>query len=240
MNDMEPRKSSSPWKWVLLGCGLALVAAIGIIAALGYGTYRWGKSMEATMKDPVAREAEVLKVLGCANLPEGYYAVTAISIPFIMDMAVLSDQPPTTGGRPGRMGERGLIFMRIIAMGKQEKELEDYFEGRSQDAEPLRRSGIHIDSSEVLKREVLEPKGTNPRLRYLVQRGSLSQSGRRSQGLITIILPACPSKSKRTMLIWAGPDPTSGGSLDQALIPGTVADEDAIAGMVGQFRLCEQ
>jgi hypothetical protein len=239
MNEMELRKSPSPWKWVLLGCGLALVVAVGLIGVLGYGTYRWGKSVEAKMKDPATREAEVRRVLGCTELPKDYHAVAAISIPFIMDMAVLSDQPPTASGRPGRMGERGLIFMRILTLGKQRQEVEDYFEGRSQDAEPLRRSGIHIDSSEVLKRGVLEAKGANPRLRFLVQRGSLNQSGRRSQGLITIVLPACPSKDKQTMVIWTGPDPGSGASLDPALIPGTVADEGAIAEMMGLFKLCE-
>ncbi|MBL0212050.1 MAG: hypothetical protein IPQ13_14240 [Holophagaceae bacterium] len=239
MYELEPRKSASPWKWVLLGCGLALVLGIGIVAALGYGTYRWGKSVEASMKDPATREAEVRRVLGCAELPKGYYAVAAISIPFIMDMAVLSDQPPKPGGHPGTMGERGLIFMRILTLGKQKQDVEDYFEGRSQDAEPLRRSGIHIDSSEVLKRGVLEAKGANPRLRFLVQRGSLSQSGRRSQGLITIVLPACPSKDKQTMVIWAGPDPSSGGALDPAQLSGTVADEGAIAEMMGLFKLCE-
>ena len=240
MNEMDPRKPSSPWKWVLLGCGLAFVVGVGIIAALGYSTYRWGKSVEAKMKDPATREAEVRRVLGCVVLPKGYYAVAALSIPFIMDMAVLSNEPPTASGKPGRMGERGLIFMRIITLGKQRQEVEDYFEGRSQDAEPLRRSGIHIDSSEVLKRGVLEARGSHPRLRYLVQRGSLSQSGRRSQGLITIVLPACPSKDKQTMVIWTGPDPSSGGVLDPVLIPDTVADEGAIAEMMGLFKLCEQ
>ncbi len=240
MSETEPREASSPWKWVLLGCGLALFLGVGLVVALGYGTYRWGKSVEATMKDPVAREAEVRKVLGSANLPQGYYAVAAISIPFIMDMAVLTDQPPKPNGQPGAMGERGLIFMRIITLGKQGQDVEDYFEGRSQDSEALRRSGIHIDTSELLKRGVLEAKGSNPRLRFLVQRGSIQQRGKRSQGLITIVFPACPSNRKRTMVIWTGPDPSPGGALDPALLPGTVADEEAIAGMMGQFKLCEQ
>lgn len=42
------------------------------------------------------------------------------------------------------------------------------------------------------------------------------------------------------MVIWTGPDPSPGGALDPALLPGTVADEAAIAEMMGQFKLCEQ
>lgn len=243
----EPKRTS-PWVWVGVGCLGAVVLAVGAVIALGWFGYRKAKEFEAELKDPDARAAKVRSVLGAATLPEGYHPFMAMSIPFVMDMAMLSDAPPDFSGRgshQGGLGRRGFIYVRTLSANNDRQQLRDYFEGRSDDAEVLRRNNIHLDRrGEVLRRGVVdEADGT--RVMYLAQRGQLEMSSSRVEGITTMMLLDCQGDTRQRFGIWFGPEPAAlagkggaGESVAAADLVGSPADEDAIRGFMGHFHLC--
>jgi hypothetical protein len=93
-------KKTSPWVYVGIGCAVLLVLGLVTVGLLGYSAFRFGKRIEAELKDPSARTAKAKAVLGAETLPDGYHPTLALSIPVLMDMAMLSDR------EPGRTGSR--------------------------------------------------------------------------------------------------------------------------------------
>jgi hypothetical protein len=227
---LNQQKRTSPWVYVGVGCGLMVVLGLAGAAILGYLAVRRVKQFGEEMKNPQAREAKAKSVLGAESLPQGYYAVVGMSIPFVMEMAILSDQEPGPDGQPREMGERSFIYFSMIGQGKDQQELREYFEGKREDAEVLRRANINVRSREILKRGVVDQPGY--KILYLSQRGDVSVHGRRREGLTTTMMVQCPRDSRMRMGIWLGPDP---GGEDLA---GTPADEAAIGTFMGHFKPC--
>jgi hypothetical protein len=153
-----------------------------------------------------------------------------MSIPLIMDIAVLSDQEPDSEGHSRDMGERTFIYMNFMSQGKDQRELQEYFEGKRDDAEALRRANVHVSSKEVLKRGAFDQPGY--KVLYIAQRGEVSMHGKHREGLTTTMLLQCPRDSRMRMGIWLGPDP--GGQE----LAGTNADEAAMKGFLGHFKPC--
>ena len=227
----QQKKKTSPWVYVGIGCLGFVVLGLAGLATVSYYGYRKVKQIEAEMKDPKAREAKVKTVLGAESIPEGYHALVGFSIPFVMDMAMLSDRPPGPDGNVQDLGERSFIYMNMLSQGgKEQQELRDFFEGKRDDAEALRKINVDVKSREVLKRGVIDQGGY--KILYLAQRGDVSMHGKRREGLTTTLLVQCPGDSRMRMGIWLGPDP--GG--DQ--LAGTPADEAAITAFMGHFKPC--
>ena len=86
---MSNERKTSPWMWVGVGCAVALVLIVCVVVGVCYLGYRWTQRVGEEMKDPVAREAKVKSVLGADTMPSGYYPLVGLSVPFVMDMAVL-------------------------------------------------------------------------------------------------------------------------------------------------------
>jgi hypothetical protein len=227
----QSQKKTSPWVYVGIGCLVIVVLGLAGIATLTYLAVRKTKQFAEEMKDPRAREAKVKAVLGGESLPEGYHAVVGFSIPLLMDMAMLSDEPPDAAGHTRGPGERAFIYLNLLSQGKDQRELREYFEGKRDDAEVLRRVNVHVDSREVLKRGAFD-HDAGYKVLYLAQRGDMSMEGKRRHGLTTTMLLQCPRDSRMRMGIWLGPDP--GGQE----LAGTTADEAAMKAFLGHFKPC--
>lgn len=229
-----PRKTS-PWVYVGIGCGAALL--LGLIAVVGVGVfgYRKAKQFEAELKDPAARASKVRAVLG-GDPPPGYHPVMAMSIPFLMDMAMLADQPPDAQGRTPRM-DKGFIYVKTLSSGGQEDELKRYFEGKTDDAEVLRRSNIHLNAEEVIRRGLVDIPGQTTM--YLAQRGDISMNNRATHsGLTTLVFVDCPQDARQRLGIWFGPDPSPGTPAAEVNWTGSIADEAVMRDFLGHFKLC--
>jgi hypothetical protein len=235
---MNGQKKTSPWVYVGIGCTVILVLGVAGVGTLGYMGYRWGKQLEQDMKDPVAREEKVKKTLGAAMLPEGYHPVASVSIPFLMDMAILSDRPPGTDGQPRGMGERGFMYFQLLSPGSDERELRDYFEGKTDDDAVLRRNNmkLRVRNREVIRRGALDMKGY--KLMYVAQRGEVEMSDAHTEGVSSFILVDCPQDTRMRMAMWFTPDPDPGTPVKSANFAGTPADEAALNAFMGHFTLC--
>jgi hypothetical protein len=227
---LNQQKKTSPWVYVAVGCVGIVVLGLAGMGTLAYLGYRKAKQFGEEMKDPRARETKVKAVLGAERLPEGYYPVIGMSIPFFMDMAMLSDEPPGSDGQLREMGERSFIYMNMLGQAKDQQELREYFEGKRKDAEALRRINVNVNGRDVLKRGVIDQGGHQ--VLYMAQRGDVSMQGKRRTGITTTLLVQCPKDSRMRMGIWLGPDP--GG--DE--LAGTPADEEAIKTFMGHFKPC--
>lgn len=240
-------KRTSPWVWVGMGCLGAVVLAVGAVIAVGMFGYHKVKQLETELKDPEARTAKVQKILGAATLPEGYHAVIGMSVPFVMEMAMLSDVAPDFSGgrRHGPLGQRGFVYVKTLAANNDRQQLRDYFEGRTDDADVLRRNNIHLDRrGEVLRRGVIDGAG-DMKVMYLAQRGELEMASSRAQGITTVMLLDCQGDMRQRFGIWFGPEPAAlagkGASAQGAAkvdLTGTPADENAIREFMDHFRVC--
>jgi hypothetical protein len=225
------QKKTSPWVYVGIGCLIAVVIGVAGVGTVAFYGYRKAKQFGEEMKDPKAREAKVKAILHTDTLPAGYHAVVGLSVPYVMEMAMLSDKEPDPDGQVKSMGTRGFVYMNVMSQGKDQRELRDFFEGKTDDAEVLRRNNINVHSKEILKRGVIEQRGH--KLLYLAQRGDISMSGHSSNGLSSQILVQCGTSDSRMRLgIWFGPDP---GGED---LTGTPADEAAIGQFMSHFQPC--
>ncbi len=233
-------KKTSPWVYVGIGCVVIVVLGIAAFAALGFFGYRWAKQLEADMKDPKARAAKTMEVLGCERLPDGYHPMVSVSIPFVMDMAMLSDEEPDEDGRVRRFGRRGFLYFQFLNPRSDEQELRDYFEGKTNDDAVLRRNGIniHVRSKEFIRRGVLPMKGYT--LMYLAQRGGLDLTEGRTDGVNVLMLIDCPEDERMRMAIWFGPDPDPEAPLTKANFAGSPADEEALKAFMEHFAFCRK
>jgi len=233
---MPPERGRPPWTHVGIGCAVAAGLAFSGGVTLALLGYRWVKGVEKDLEDPGTREDRVREVLGCETLPDGYYPVVGVSVPFVTDTAVLSDRPVVSGEDRERFGQRGFIYVKVVmAPGRDQQELRDYFDGRRDDPEILRRNHIRVDSREVVRRGSIEQ--ASRRLLYLAQRGEAGVFGHDGKGLHALILVDCSEDRRLRLGIWFGPDPAAAGD-DAPDYSGTPADPEAIASFMGHFRLC--
>jgi hypothetical protein len=240
---MNGTKKTSPWVYIGIGCAALVVLIITGVALMGYFSYRWAKQFEAEMKDPKAREAKALTVLGCKSLPAGYYPMVSMSIPFVMDMAMLSDEPPDARGEMRGSGQRGFFYFQYLNAREKDQELRDYFEGKTDDDSVLRRNQIdvYLQTKETIRRGVL--KMPDHSLMFMAQRGSIEMGRRRgrsgrSDGINTLILVDCPHDTRMRMAFWFGPDPDPTAPVATANFVGTPADPNALRDFMGHFALC--
>lgn len=173
MDPNRPAKSSSSTLgWLGCGCGLLVALALAGIVGMTWFGYRKGKEIERTFKDPVARTESTREILHWRELPEGYYPAGAVSVPMLMEMAILSDEEPEPGeeGHGRAFHERGLIFMSFNAWISDEKELLRWLQGETKEAPKwIQRSDAKIDPKQVLKRGTVEVNGQT--IPYVVSRG---------------------------------------------------------------------
>ena len=173
MDPNRPRSSStSALGWLGCGCGALVAVALAAIVGMTWFGYRKGKEIERTFKDPEARTAATREVLPWRELPAGYHPAGAVTIPMLMEMAILSDHEPEPGreGKGEAFENRGLIFMSFHPWISDEKELLAWLRGELKETPDwIKRSDAKIDPTQVLKRGSVEVGGLS--VYYVVSRG---------------------------------------------------------------------
>lgn len=238
---MTEERKTSPWVYVGIGCAIVLGFGVVMIGGIAFWGYRTVKNLEREMKDPAARLEKVKSVLGCTELPEGYHATMGLTIPYVMEMAIISDiEPGADGsGESGRrkkvFGSRGFIYVKTLR-GRNDEKLDEYFEGKTDAADFLRPGRVDVEPGETLTRGSLERSPM--KLRYVAQRGSIRVRRDRVDGVFAVMQMECPEETKLRLGIWFGPDPDPDSSAEDANLTGSPADPAAIDTFISHFSPC--
>ncbi len=240
------QSGSGTWGWFLGGCLFAIVALGLVVCGAGFMLVQWGRGVERELKDPASRTDKALRVLGAKALPDGYYAMVALNIPYIADLAVLTDKAPDEKGNIPGFGARGLIYMRSMRFGGNPQEIEDFVTGKTNDLDALRRNKINLGPGDVLARGTLEGRAGAEKLLYLVKRGSVQMNEHSVQGMSAVVMPKCePSDGKQRIAIWFCPEPEAAKGLKPddaaglaAALAGSCGDPEAIGAFMDHFRPC--
>jgi len=237
---MEEKKGTSPWVFVGVGCLLAVFLVVAVVIAIGAWGFNQVRQLARTMEDPQARTALALEMLAADELPDGYNAMVAFSVPFLMETVIITDAEPDENGRIQRFGERGFIYFKTLSVGDQEQELRDFFEGKTDESQILDQSSVHVDAREFIGRGTIEEDERT--LRWVAYRGEIDNRGRRDfgEGLNAMIMVECPGAERVRMGIWFGPDPDPDTPADEADFTGTVADGAEIQRFMSRFDVCRR
>jgi len=262
MDPNRPAKSStSTLGWLGCGCGLLVALALASIVGMTWFGYRKGKEIERTFKDPAARTEATREILHWRELPEGYYPAGAVSMPMLMEMAILSDEEPEPGeaGHGRAFHERGLVFMSFNSWIGKEDELLRWLRGETKQAPKwIQRSDAKIDPDQVLKRGTVEANGQS--IVYVVSRGDAMaqvpeppepettdlgtaepepERSVRKESLMTFFSFDCPGDNRARLGIWFSPDPAPGQPNAEVDLTGTIGDPERIREFVGHFEPCK-
>ncbi len=235
---MEPnQKSRSACLWIGMGCVVVLALGAAVVGGLTF----WGYKKAQEFKDPVARGRSVDEILGSTELPEGYFPIIGLKIPWVMHLAVLTTEEPRFGD-DGKVEasvdpaeKREFIYVKFLRPMKEAQELEDFFEGRIDDPSVLDDSNLHVDIDEVIRRGTLQLAAFEAQ--YVVTQARVETNETESEGLTTLVSFGCPDDSLTRVGIWAGGEPVGGVEIENLV--GTPGDETEIRAFLGHFSVCD-
>ena len=233
--DSESR-GTSPWVWIGCGCGVFLLLLALAVGGLGFLGYRGIQQIEKDMKDPVARALRAKEILGAERLPAGYHPILGISIPFFMDLAILSDREPEEDGKNEDLGDRGFLFVAIRAFGEPEQDLRDFFDGKKDRSEVVSEH-IDVEFEEELADGELQIAGDH--WRWIAFRGRIDTGERREHPAIaSMMMLECGEEKRLRFALWFVPDPASEQDVLELDLSGTPADEEALTAFLSHFHPC--
>jgi hypothetical protein len=182
---MELRRAST-----VLGCGCAVVIVFFLVAVLTltWGTYRAGKDFGRMARDPEAAAERAREVVEFGELPEGYRAYGAFSVPLLLDVAFFMATPEgvvdgeteeaaeaaeagrATGGEE-QPPDRGFLYIKLRDWMGRGDELREALGGSEADEAPLAQQGLDFDPSEVVARGRLV--SGRAQVQWLARRGNV-------------------------------------------------------------------
>jgi hypothetical protein len=216
--------------------------AVAVVGGIAFWGARKVKQVVEEMKDPAKRAEKVGRMLGTTSFPEGYHPMMGFSIPFILDLAILSDREPDFSadhGGKGAFRERGFVFVRVRGGRSGKGDLESWMAGKGGSPEGLREKGIRTETKEIVRRGEVEVGGG--RVRWVAQRGTIDVERQKIDGILTTMTIDCGTSSGHSRFaIWFGPDPDPSKKPEELDVTGTPADEEALRAFLGHFQLCGQ
>lgn len=231
-------RRAAPWSPLGCGCGALMAVVLTALVAVTWFGYSRSERFERELADPEARADRSRAILGYRTLPEGYHPLGGFSIPFVQQMAMLSDREPEPGetitGPADAFGRRGFVYLEAISTDDRARELTEYFEGRAEASEFFGDIDGRFEARDELSRGSVRAGGAE--VRYLAERGRMSIGDDAFPAVLARLLITCTDSSKLRVGMWFEPAPP--GTPEEA-VPGTPADPAALRRFLDHFRLCE-
>lgn len=244
------KEGRSPGLWVLGGCGGCMVLAFIAVVGLGYAGFRWTKGVVEDLENPQARADKARATLGAETLPPGYHAAMAISVPWMVDMAILTDKEVEFERRnedsldvdlaDEDFGDRVFLFFRARTFGSAQDDVEDFFRGRNTGSVNIDSGSVQVRVRGLYREGEIEVNGQP--VRYRIDRGDLTTEQDETEGVVTRLHFTCADSKRLHLALWTGPaagpldDPAAtepevaeAGPVEQPPVPS--AEEPAIAGV---------
>lgn len=228
---------SPPERRSLLGCGCggAVALVLVIIVGLAWFGYRQGDRFRDALADPESRAAASREILGYRELPPGYHPMGGFSVPFVMEMGMLSDLDPgpgeTVAGPEEAFGRRGFVFMATRGSDGRERELREYFRGERDRASFFEEIDRLFAGEEALGRGSVRAGGAE--VLYVAERGRMELGGGTEPTVLARLLVECGGDSRLRAAMWFEPAPEAGAGYG-----GTPADPEALERFLDHFRFC--
>jgi len=220
-----------------VGCGCAVlgVGLVTAIAAIGMLGWRQVREIQTSMKDPAARAAKVRAMLGAEALPPGLNAQLFLRLPFVLDLAMVSDAPESVfekGERPFSLRRNLLTVLDMRDLGGRRARFRDRLEDERSAFGALK--GVNIDmgfvTDKVIGHGKLALDGWS--FVYQVLRGETRVDGERQPGTVAMGDIRCQDDDGRLrILMWFHTDeatPEDAGR-EQPAASAAPEDEDADA-----------
>jgi hypothetical protein len=229
----EVQKKRSPWVYVGLGCGLAVLLLCGFGVLIVGGAIKMGKDWAEDMNDPTRRESkarkEAMATLG--GVPEGYSAAVSFGIPMLFDMVLFVDAPLLAdGGVP--LFTRQFIYMRFMET-ERTAEMKAFFE--TSDGGTFQSDNMQLDAKKELGRGNFMHKGR--KVSWVSMLGRVRTQGqydRDEDSIVTTMLYDCPDNGQVRVGTWQMREPEEG----VADLTGTVADEKEMQKLLAPLSPC--
>ena len=229
----DVQKKRSPWVYVGMGCGLALVMLCGLGAVLFFGVVKMGRDFAEDLNDPARRTSKAIKqanaILGA--VPEGYNAAFSFGIPLLFDMVMFVDAPLLEdGGVPDF--KRQFVFMRMMENDRS-REMKAFFQNA--DAGTLSAEGLSVESSQEIGRGSFNHR--DRRVSWVSLRGRMHNQMQQiadQDSLITSMLFECTDSGQVRIGTWQMRWP-EGGVQD---VSGTVADPAEMQKLLAPLSPC--
>jgi hypothetical protein len=229
-----------------LGCGCGVLIGLVLLTFAGMTrmSYRAGDEFRTALLDPEARAEKTREVLPYRDLPAGYHPWGSLSVPVLLQTAMLGSREPTVqdsqaGDQEPEIGERGFIYVNtrtpFFQAGDAQGALTDQESGG---ASTLKTANIEVRTSEVLREGTVEVGGRE--LAYTVHRGTVTTGKTGRPALAAMIRVDCPQDDRLRMGLWFIPDPAPREKPEGAAFAGTPADPEAIRAFAGHFRFCPE
>jgi hypothetical protein len=226
----------STWVYVGVGCIAAIVFVVLAAVGVGWYAHRAVKRYADEINDPVAREAKVKRVLGAQTLPSGYQPLIALSVPWVMDVAILSDHE-LGGGARGNLGQRGFLYLSMLSTSATDRsELRDFVAGRRRTSNVLARQQVSVAATATLGRGQFTQGPAS--VSYVVQRGEMAYSKPTHRGLQALVLFECPNDQRTRVGLWLLPDPEAASAAGSEAAATGVPDEAALRAFLAPFNVC--
>ena len=232
----QGKSATSPWIYAGCGCLGCLVLGISLVVFLGMTGTTLVKGFVQDLEDPVARDERARRILGAEELPAGYHARVFFSIPWILEMVMLTDGEPVAYADvedvdPFDLGDHSTDesvsrFFFYLAVRGEDEEAEAIFRGDSSVDVHL---GASVESSEKIGEGIFE--NGDQTIEYALHRGEMrTDNGSRLDGSYALMKINCPAAKRTRVALWFAED-------DQGEARGPTEEGD-LAGFMGRFSLC--